>query len=289
MNKEQQNKGAEIQPIQLLLFDKWSHLTGLPEYGVNEDIGLIECLKPEITLILDDIPNVYFTSDWHLGHKNVIEYAERTCFNNVVDMDIRLISNVNKVCDEDSILFQCGDMLFGYYKNWVTIRTRVRPRTVYSVIGNHDYRNLDIPKRFITHFTAVKLGESLRHFDSNGMLRSDYIRWRFNKKYTVNIIDNGEVLLKIAVTHEPIDKDVLTQEGYDLNLHGHLHSFPDIDRYKGTDKEYALSLIEDGRYYDVGVDRNDYKPVCLKDILTGNIKGIVPNKIDTEAWKKLLK
>ena len=47
---------------------------------------------------------VFFTSDLHIGHKNIIEYSHRP-FSNIEEMNETLIDNWNKTVPEDGIVF----------------------------------------------------------------------------------------------------------------------------------------------------------------------------------------
>ena len=54
---------------------------------------------------------IYFTSDWHLGHANIIKYCERP-FKSVSDMDRILIQNYNEIVDQDDTVYFLGDFCF---------------------------------------------------------------------------------------------------------------------------------------------------------------------------------
>lgn len=54
---------------------------------------------------------VFFTSDTHFGHSNIIKYCNRP-FKDKDEMNETLISNWNKVVPEDGIVIHCGDFAF---------------------------------------------------------------------------------------------------------------------------------------------------------------------------------
>jgi len=54
---------------------------------------------------------IYFTSDMHLGHKNIIKYSNRP-FNSLVEMDRVIIDNYNSVVKEGDTVYDLGDFCF---------------------------------------------------------------------------------------------------------------------------------------------------------------------------------
>ena len=52
---------------------------------------------------------LWFTSDLHLGHRNVIKFCNRP-FENEKEMNEKLIENWNSVVDEKDIIFVLGDI-----------------------------------------------------------------------------------------------------------------------------------------------------------------------------------
>lgn len=55
---------------------------------------------------------IWFTSDTHFGHENIIRYCDRP-FENVAHMDRELIASWNQcVCDNDTV-YHLGDFTFG--------------------------------------------------------------------------------------------------------------------------------------------------------------------------------
>lgn len=54
-----------------------------------------------------DGSKVYFTSDTHFYHSNIIDFCKRP-FKNVEDMNETLIENWNRVVGQDDIVFHLG-------------------------------------------------------------------------------------------------------------------------------------------------------------------------------------
>ena len=62
--------------------------------------------------LLSNPNKIFFTSDTHFGHKNILKYCDRP-FESVSVMNEALIENWNKVVDENSLIFHLGDFNFG--------------------------------------------------------------------------------------------------------------------------------------------------------------------------------
>lgn len=83
--------------------------------------------------------NYFFSSDFHLGHSNIIRYCNRP-FKNADEMDSCIINNVNEMVDVDDVLYFLGDFSFKS-KNADAVkkyRDRIFCKKIYFVIGNHD-------------------------------------------------------------------------------------------------------------------------------------------------------
>ncbi len=79
---------------------------------------------------------IYFTSDLHLGHKNIINYCERP-FNDVHEMNKTILDNINKVVGFDDELYILGDFCFKSKKP-IEYRSRIICQKVHIILGNHD-------------------------------------------------------------------------------------------------------------------------------------------------------
>ena len=76
-----------------------------------------------------DAEKIFFTSDTHFGHENIIKYCKRP-FKDVKEHDAELIRRWNEKVPEDGIVFHLGDVAFG---NHQTI-FRQTPNRVYHQI-----------------------------------------------------------------------------------------------------------------------------------------------------------
>ena len=82
-----------------------------------------------------DGSRVFFTSDTHFNHTNVIRFCNRP-FKDVVHMNETLISNWNRVVSPEDIVFHLGGSA-----EWVNVLNRLNGK-IYLISDNHDIKNL---------------------------------------------------------------------------------------------------------------------------------------------------
>ena len=172
---------------------------------------------------------VFFTSDTHFGHSNIIKYCQRP-FNSAEHMDEVLISNWNEVVSPKDIVFHLGDFCFGSDKEWIKILQRLNG-TKYLILGNHDLKKIANSSQIQDYFA-----------DINMQMRV--------------VVDKQKMLLN----HYPF---LCFEGGYQnvWQLFGHVHS---SKHSTGLDKERLVHLFP--TQYDVGVDNNNYRPVSFAQV-----------------------
>lgn len=79
---------------------------------------------------------IYFTSDTHFGHKNVIEYCSRP-FSSVEEMDAEIVRRWNARVGTDDTVYHLGDFAFGPKGFARSILEQLKGRVI-LVRGNHD-------------------------------------------------------------------------------------------------------------------------------------------------------
>ena len=148
---------------------------------------------------------VYFTSDLHLGHKNIIEYEHRP-WETVEDMTEGLIFQWNEIVKSTDDVYILGD--FAFQNSYMTcekinnVLDRLKGKK-HLIIGNHD--------------TYVN-------------------KTAFNPRYLVEMTPYAEIKLDgefIVLSHYPIENWNGKEHG-SIHLHGHTHrpdSQPWINRY----------------------------------------------------------
>ena len=172
---------------------------------------------------------VFFTSDTHFGHSNIIKYCQRP-FNSAEHMDEVLINNWNEVVSPQDIVFHLGDFCFGSDKEWIKILQRLNG-TKYLILGNHDLKKIANSNQIKDYFA-----------DINMQMRV--------------VVDKQKMLLN----HYPF---LCFEGGYQnvWQLFGHVHS---SKHSTGLDKERLVHLFP--TQYDVGVDNNNYRPVSFAQV-----------------------
>lgn len=193
--------------------------------------------------------NIYFTSDSHWGHKNIIDYCNRP-FSSVEEMDEKLIENWNNVISQDDIIFHLGDICFGGATTWDSILPKLNGH-IHLILGNHCAKNFREGYR--------------KYFDS------------VQEQLTIQIGKKTVIL-----SHFPLlcYHGTWGTEMNVINLHGHCHLC------KGaTGKDIERLQYTFPTQYDVGVDLNDYSPISYNQVIE-RIKYQIENNTNELHWIK---
>lgn len=133
--------------------------------------------------------NIFFTSDTHFYHENIIKYCNRP-FSSVDEMNEKLIENWNSVVGKNDIVWHLGDFCFGQKDNISKIIPKLNGR-INLVMGNHDHQKIKF------------------YYDSG-----------FNRVYDRQVIINGFYIL----SHAPLQ--FLNDNCPFFNIYGHVHDSP---------------------------------------------------------------
>lgn len=149
---------------------------------------------------------IYFTSDTHWGHANILKFASRP-FASIEEHDEALIANWNEVVTAPGAhVFHLGDVIFKGDLRHIVPRLNGQ---IHLILGNHDKR-MKKPNRDL--FTSV----------------SDY------KEIKVKTSPAG-MEQRIVLFHFPIESWDKRHYG-SWHLHGHCHgSLPSGDHQKRVD------------------------------------------------------
>lgn len=149
---------------------------------------------------------IWFTSDWHLGHKNIIEYAQRP-FKSLEDMNKSIIRNFNEKAKEGDIVIFLGDFCFknsnnargeGDLKKAIDYLKEIKPNVHFTFIkGNHDAHNSlpSIIEKAVISFGGKKIFCTHKPEDYNPKYRINIVghiheKWKVKKEkgsYLVNV------------------------------------------------------------------------------------------------------
>jgi calcineurin-like phosphoesterase family protein len=172
--------------------------------------------------------NLFFTSDTHYGHKNIVrgvsEWSDtKQCrpFDKLEEHNQALIDNINRTVGADSTLIHLGDWSFGGEHNVYHFRKAIKCKSIILVLGNHDH-----------------------HINKGGLLDS-YFDWVTN-------------YLELTVDRQPIVCTHYAHRVWNRSHHGAWHLY---GHSHGTiNNEYGKSI-------DVGVDTHpEFRPYSFDEI-----------------------
>jgi calcineurin-like phosphoesterase family protein len=180
--------------------------------------------------------NYWFIADIHLDHPNVIHMCNRP-FKNVIEMEQKIIENINRVVKADDILVLVGDVSLGKRESWVRFLSALTTKNILLVKGNHDSWKT-IPKDMVL---MVVEQMTIRMYNQLFVVSHYPYRcsvWRaFWKRLHPSVLS----------PRRPRD------HGFWL-LHGHDHRKTKLVDYHP-------------RMFNVGCDANDYKPISDREII----------------------
>jgi calcineurin-like phosphoesterase family protein len=170
--------------------------------------------------------NIWFTSDLHLGHANIIKHCSRP-FPDVDTMNLQLIQRWNEVVQEEDDVYLLGDVGFGNAKNLLVLIQSLKGQ-IFLIRGNHD--------------EGLIKGELAKRFT--------WIKDRYELRIKDPSVPRGEIF--IILDHYPL---LAWNRSYHKSWHLHGHSHGSYN----TVNEKTMRL-------DVGVDSWNYAPVSLEQL-----------------------
>lgn len=126
--------------------------------------------------------NKWFTTDWHLGHYNIMKYCNRP-FDTTEEMDSTIISNFNDTVHAGDVVYYLGDFSFANIDEYFA---RLRQDiTMFFIVGNHDKKIREIQKQRIIqgvyHLRDIKIEDqpiTLCHYPMMSFNKSHYNAWQ---------------------------------------------------------------------------------------------------------------
>jgi calcineurin-like phosphoesterase family protein len=143
---------------------------------------------------------VYFTSDTHFGHTNIIKFSKRP-YNNEGEMNDALIKNWNAVVQPNDVVYHLGDFSWNGYQD---VFHRLKGQK-HLIIGNHDRASV----------MRLPWASQPKHYDEIKVKTSDGIEY------------------DVVLFHYPIEEWNGFYHGA-VHLHGHVHGkkMKDNDRIR---------------------------------------------------------
>lgn len=229
--------------------------------------------------------NIFFTSDTHYGHKNIVkgctswEGGLQRCrdFNTLEEHNQLLVDNINSIVRENDTLYHLGDWSFGGVNNIWEFRKQIHCKNIHLIFGNHD-----------------------QHIENNKLLPNCYFNWCDNPKVILsgNIKENiqNDYSWGTTDTNEVFAPDIFSSVQYykelkiqgihlilchfamrvwnkshkgSVMLYGHSHGTLDELRPEFTSPTWIGDqyFIKNYKTMDVGVDTNNLYPYHLDEIL----------------------
>lgn len=189
---------------------------------------------------------IYFTSDQHFNHLNVIKHSERP-YSSVEEMNEKLVDNWNRTVPIDGVVFHLGDLFWRKNVASEELGKQIIHNLngkIYTLNGNHDVKG----------FGAVKRKEDKFY--------SDFQKITELGDYFEVTIDGQEIVM----CHYAILSWNKAHHG-SWNLFGHSH---------GNLKTFIDKNLPNSKMLDVGVDniannvlgktQENYRPISFFEV-----------------------
>jgi calcineurin-like phosphoesterase family protein len=178
-----------------------------------------------------DKDKLFFTSDTHFFHSNIIKYCDRP-FNNVHEMNEVIVKKWNEIVPKDGVVFHLGDVSLTAIPKVLNDLLYRLNGTKYLIIGNHE----------------------------KDALGKEYIRDHWTGIYDIAeiFVEDEEITYKeqhIVMCHYPMLTWNASHRG-SWQLFGHVHGGLSN---KGVINHHPAQM-------DVGVDTNDFKPYTYQEV-----------------------
>lgn len=155
----------------------------------NHNLGIIQDY-------FDQGKNVYFWSDTHFSHQNIIKYSNRP-FEDKSHMNNVMLKNYFSTVKNEDLVVWGGDVSFGPVQDTTAMLANLPGKKV-LILGNHD-------------------------FDKNHLKFRNYHVFDNNFMSNVFHLEIKGRICNLLITHYPVDNNLLPSNT--LNIHGHIHTY----------------------------------------------------------------
>ena len=165
---------------------------------------------------------IWFTSDLHIAHANIIKYCNRP-FNSLDEMNNTILDNYLKTVAEDDIVFILGDLTIkrgSSSKKYISMIYNFLPGQKHLIKGNHDYFSKEFYKN-----------------------RCGFLSVR--KKISTS---------KYVLVHDPAHFSKMDLQSDKLLIHGHRHYLKPTDNFENSAKIYDCG-VDANHFFPVTLGR----------------------------------
>lgn len=185
-----------------------------------------------------DCPHVFFTSDTHFGHSNILKFqAETRPFTSIEEHDAELIRRWNEKVGKEDIVFHLGDFCFAGKDRAREIISQLNGH-IYLCIGNHDWNNTDVYREL---FEDVQQQYVLRVPSTNTFIYLNHFPY---------LCFPGATPMYNKTTNV-------------FQIFGHCHS----SELTNNADTLRLKTMQSKSQYDVGCDNNNCTPINWFEIV----------------------
>lgn len=208
--------------------------------------------------------NVYFLSDMHLNHKNIVRgvsvwdkgYRD---FDTIKEMNDTLIDNINSMVGCNDLLFDLGDSFFGDKRQINELMSRINCKNIVKLFGNHDKHLRENYQFCREHY--LWFGDYLElYIGKRLVVMSHYAMkvWNESHRGSYHLFGHSHALLPDNIHANCCDVGMDAEYG-----------ITDTGRLFMTASNY-LEPVEDGRYADIN-----------------NAKQILHKRFHPFAWREI--
>jgi len=172
---------------------------------------------------------IWFTSDTHFNHTNIIKYCKRP-FDDVEEMNQTLIDNWNMVVSEDDLIICDGDFSLGSSNNAISVLNQLNGYKL-LIKGNHEK-------------SVLGSKEAKEYFDAG-----------IYDLLEIRVLDEevSDGFQDIILCHYPMLAWDKSHRG-SWQLFGHVHGMLDGDKRLSPNQ------------MDIGVDSNGFRPISYQEV-----------------------
>lgn len=171
--------------------------------------------------VIGEFNNVFFSSDLHLGHQNILTFGRK--FDNIQEMDTYITAIINSTVSSNDLIVLLGDTMMGQ-KDYSSFLNSIICDNVILLVGNHCNRS--------------KLLTTLHETD----------KLLYLLEYAEFVIE-GQI---ICCSHYPM-MHWNYQSDNSISLHGHLHGDEPSQIIKDIHEHNSMDVGIDAYYNEYSI------------------------------------